>query len=172
MPSLTPPGELYKVAAVLFVTRDTTCNYTACLAGYCSKMLIKGYTALILLSYWSQSFDDKCATLIIHVQATSANGGNMSKLWDAGGSPKEIWFQHWSLLQWSSNIVLNLMNWFIRWFINSLITWWMSCHMQGVHTCIIKAHMCWFLSEVASNIAFSWSTNTFSSTVTEIMLMP
>ena len=28
MPSLTPPGELYKVAAVLFVTIDTTCNYT------------------------------------------------------------------------------------------------------------------------------------------------
>ena len=25
-------------------------------------------TALILLSYWSQSFDDKCATLVIHVQ--------------------------------------------------------------------------------------------------------
>ena len=35
-------------------------------------------------------------------------------------------------------VVLNPMNWFIRWFINSLITWWVSCHMQGVH--IIKAH--------------------------------
>ena len=119
-------------------------------------------TALTLLSYWSQFFDHKCATLVIPVQATSTNGGNMSKLWDAGGSSKEIWFQHWSLLQW--------MNWFIRWFINSLITWWVSCHMQGVH--IIKAHMCWFLSRVASNITFGWSTNTFSSTATAIMMMP
>ena len=73
----------------------------------------------------------------------------------------QVWSQHvytnwqyWSLLQWYSNIVLNLMNWFIRWFINSIITWWVSCHMQGVH--IIKAHMCWCLDAWGSKQHYFW----------------
>ena len=125
-------------------------------------------TALILLSYWSQSFVDKYATLVIHVQTTLANGSNTSALWDAG---KRYGLNMYRLTEnidhFSNGLVLNLLNWFIRWFINSLITWWVSCHMQGVH--IIKSTYVLVPGGVASNITFSWST---SSTATEIMMIP